>query len=156
MRNLPPLTLVTSDDEPPLLPALSSPFGLASGLGGIFSEIVGCQTERSVIRKNAYLLVSSTNFWAGNSGVSFLGNSVSSSIVDMKILGFFQLGCCFRSWLRSSLWLQFKPYQIAAGAAYLASKFLNMDFSSHHSVWKEFQTSPSVLRDVAQQLMELF
>lgn len=57
MRNLPPLTLVTSDDEPPLLPALSSPFGLASGLGGIFSEIVGCQTERSVIRKNAYLLV---------------------------------------------------------------------------------------------------
>ncbi|XP_059294453.1 cyclin-T1-3-like isoform X2 [Lycium ferocissimum] len=58
--------------------------------------------------------------------------------------------------LRSSLWLQFKPYQIAAGAAYLASKFLNMDFSSHHSVWKEFQTPPNVLRDVAQQLMELF
>ncbi|KAM3248928.1 hypothetical protein T459_08098 [Capsicum annuum] len=58
--------------------------------------------------------------------------------------------------LRSSLWLQFKPYQIAAGAAYLASKFLNMDFSSHHSVWKEFQTPPVVLRDVAQQLMELF
>ncbi|XP_004247372.1 putative cyclin-T1-1 [Solanum lycopersicum] len=58
--------------------------------------------------------------------------------------------------LRSSLWLQFKPYQIAAGAAYLASKFLNMDFASHHSVWKEFQTSPNVLRDVAQQLMELF
>ncbi|PHU21913.1 hypothetical protein BC332_07020 [Capsicum chinense] len=72
------------------------------------------------------------------------------------ILGFFQLGCCIRSWLRSSLWLQFKPYQIAAGAAYLASKFLNMDFSSHHSVWKEFQTPPVVLRDVAQQLMELF
>ncbi|KAK4732330.1 hypothetical protein R3W88_025318 [Solanum pinnatisectum] len=58
--------------------------------------------------------------------------------------------------LRSSLWLQFKPYQIAAGAAYLASKFLNMDFASHHSVWKEFQTPPTVLRDVAQQLMELF
>ncbi|KAH0634069.1 hypothetical protein KY284_036855 [Solanum tuberosum] len=48
--------------------------------------------------------------------------------------------------LRSSLWLQFKPYQIAAGAAYLASKFLNMDFASHHSVWKEFQTPPNVLR----------
>ncbi|KAJ8543252.1 hypothetical protein K7X08_005775 [Anisodus acutangulus] len=58
--------------------------------------------------------------------------------------------------LRSSLWLQFKPYQIAAGAAYLASKFLNMDFASNHSVWKEFQTPPNVLRDVAQQLMELF
>nr|XP_016474192.1 PREDICTED: cyclin-T1-3-like isoform X1 [Nicotiana tabacum] len=58
--------------------------------------------------------------------------------------------------LRSSLWLQFKPYQIAAGAAYLASKFLNMDLASHHSIWKEFQTPPNVLRDVAQQLMELF
>ncbi|KAL3641994.1 hypothetical protein CASFOL_012809 [Castilleja foliolosa] len=58
--------------------------------------------------------------------------------------------------LRSSLWLQFKPHQIAAGAAYLAAKFLNLNLASCHSVWNEFHTSPSVLRDVANQLMELF
>ncbi|KAF3677933.1 putative membrane-associated kinase regulator 1-like [Capsicum annuum] len=94
------------------------------------------------LHRHAY---SRTGYWKDNSSPNW-----------QKILGFFQLGCCIRSWLRSSLWLQFKPYQIAAGAAYLASKFLNMDFSSHHSVWKEFQTPPVVLRDVAQQLMELF
>ncbi|CAN0886985.1 CYCT1-5 [Linum grandiflorum] len=58
--------------------------------------------------------------------------------------------------LRSSLWLQFKPSQIAGGAAYLAAKFLNMDLTCYQNVWKEFQTPPSVLQDVAQQLMELF
>ncbi|KAL2463940.1 cyclin-T1-4 [Forsythia ovata] len=58
--------------------------------------------------------------------------------------------------LRSSLWLQFKPHQIAAGAAYLAAKFLNMNLASCNDVWHEFQTSPSVLKDVAHQLMELF
>ncbi|KAA8548616.1 hypothetical protein F0562_000300 [Nyssa sinensis] len=58
--------------------------------------------------------------------------------------------------LRSSLWLQFKPHQIAAGAACLAAKFLNMDLASYQSIWQEFQTPPSILQDVAQQLMELF
>ncbi|KAL0376597.1 UNVERIFIED_CONTAM: Cyclin-T1-5 [Sesamum calycinum] len=58
--------------------------------------------------------------------------------------------------LRSSLWLQFKPHQIAAGAAYLAAKFLNMNLASCHNVWHEFHTPPSVLKDVAHQLMELF
>ncbi|KAL6970399.1 hypothetical protein U1Q18_030099 [Sarracenia purpurea var. burkii] len=58
--------------------------------------------------------------------------------------------------LRSSLWLQFKPHQIAAGAAYLAAKYLNMDLSSCQKIWMEFQTPPFILEDVAQQLMELF
>ncbi|KAL8222919.1 hypothetical protein R6Q57_020318 [Mikania cordata] len=58
--------------------------------------------------------------------------------------------------LRSSLWLQFKPHQIAAGAAYLAAKSLNMDLTSCQNVWQEFYTPPSVLKDVVQQLMELF
>ncbi|XP_051128041.1 cyclin-T1-3-like isoform X3 [Andrographis paniculata] len=58
--------------------------------------------------------------------------------------------------LRSSLWLQFKPHQIAAGAAYLAGKFLNMNLDSCHAIWNEFHTPPSVLKDVAHQLMELF
>ncbi|KAI3496527.1 hypothetical protein L1887_38892 [Cichorium endivia] len=58
--------------------------------------------------------------------------------------------------LRSSLWLQFKPHQIAAGAAYLAARSLNMDLTSYQNVWQEFYTPPSVLKDVVQQLMELF
>lgn len=58
--------------------------------------------------------------------------------------------------LRSSLWLQFKPHQIAAGAAYLAAKYLNMDLASCQNIWMEFQTPPIILEDVAQQLMELF
>ncbi|KAF8401680.1 hypothetical protein HHK36_012626 [Tetracentron sinense] len=57
--------------------------------------------------------------------------------------------------LRSSLWLQFKPHQIAAGAAYLAAKYLNFDLASYQSMWQEFQTTPSILQDVVQQLMEL-
>ncbi|TYI41524.1 hypothetical protein ES332_A01G032800v1 [Gossypium tomentosum] len=58
--------------------------------------------------------------------------------------------------LRSSLWLQFKPHHIAAGAAYLAAKFLNFDLASYHDLWLEFQTTPAILQDVSQQLMELF
>ncbi|PSR85373.1 Cyclin-T1-4 like [Actinidia chinensis var. chinensis] len=58
--------------------------------------------------------------------------------------------------LRSSLWLQFKPHQIAAGAAYLAARHLNMDLASYQHIWMEFQTPPFILEDVAQQLMELF
>ncbi|XP_057538632.1 cyclin-T1-4-like isoform X1 [Amaranthus tricolor] len=57
---------------------------------------------------------------------------------------------------RSSLWLQFKPHQIAAGVVYVAAKMLNMNFDSCLSIWQEFQTPPAVLQDVAQQLMELF
>ncbi|KAI9115124.1 hypothetical protein K1719_014137 [Acacia pycnantha] len=58
--------------------------------------------------------------------------------------------------LRSSLWLQFKPHDIAAGAAHLAAKFLNMDLSSYRNIWQEFETTPSIIQDVTQQLMELF
>lgn len=68
----------------------------------------------------------------------------------------FHLGCCIFSWLRSSLWLQFKPHHIAAGAAYLAAKILNLDVASYQYIWQEFQTTPAILQDVAQQLMELF
>ena len=47
--------------------------------------------------------------------------------------------------LRSSLWLQFKPHQIAAGAAYLAARYLNMDLASYQNIWMEFQTPPFIL-----------
>ncbi|WMV47697.1 hypothetical protein MTR67_041082 [Solanum verrucosum] len=162
---------VTPDEKPSLL-ALSSPFGLVGGLGSIFSK--DCRmprSQRSLLGKNV-LLVFRTNFWSRNGGVSFLGNFVSSFMVDMKnSVAAFVVGKrklprlallafphdskqLLMDPLRSSLWLQFKPYQIAAGAAYLASKFLNMDFASHHSVWKEFQTPPNVLR-VKHSFMEL-
>lgn len=58
--------------------------------------------------------------------------------------------------LRSSLCLQFKPQHIAAGAAFLAANFLNVDLSSNQTMWQEFQTTPTILQDVVQQLRELF
>ncbi|KOM36130.1 hypothetical protein LR48_Vigan02g228000 [Vigna angularis] len=48
--------------------------------------------------------------------------------------------------LRSSLWLQFKPHHIAAGAAYLAAKFLNIDLTGYQNIWQEFQTTPTILQ----------
>ncbi|GMN46640.1 hypothetical protein TIFTF001_015819 [Ficus carica] len=79
-------------------------------------------------------------------------------LINVKIC---MLGCtrdnyCCSRWLRSSLWLQFKPHHIAAGAAYLAAKFLHMDLGSYQNIWQEFQTTPDILQDVTQQLMELF
>ncbi|MFQ6620826.1 hypothetical protein Gotur_002748 [Gossypium turneri] len=53
---------------------------------------------------------------------------------------------CSVDGLRSSLWLQFKPHHIAAGAAYLAAKFLNFDLASYHDIWREFQTTPAILQ----------
>ncbi|XP_041011128.1 cyclin-T1-5-like isoform X1 [Juglans microcarpa x Juglans regia] len=58
--------------------------------------------------------------------------------------------------LRSSLWLQFKSHHIAAGAVFLAAKFLNLDLTSYQNIWQEFQTTPEIIQDVSQQLMELF
>nr|ACG48003.1 hypothetical protein [Zea mays] len=57
--------------------------------------------------------------------------------------------------LRSSLWLQFKPHHIAAGAAFLAAKFLHYDITFHPNFWHEFKTSPYIVQDVVQQLKEL-
>ncbi|KAF8392454.1 hypothetical protein HHK36_022796 [Tetracentron sinense] len=56
------------------------------------------------------------------------------------------MGKCFCR-LRSSLWLQFKPHHIAAGAAYLAAKFLNFELAHHQSMWQEFQTTPFILQE---------
>ncbi|XP_062211536.1 cyclin-T1-4-like [Phragmites australis] len=57
--------------------------------------------------------------------------------------------------LRSSLWLQFKPHHIAAGAAFLAAKFLRYDITFNPNFWHEFKTTPYVVQDVVQQLKEL-
>ncbi|WVZ70888.1 hypothetical protein U9M48_019517 [Paspalum notatum var. saurae] len=61
-----------------------------------------------------------------------------------------------RAWpLQSLLWLQFKPHHIAAGAAFLAAKFLRYDIMFHSNFWHEFKTSPYIVQDVVQQLKEL-
>lgn len=52
--------------------------------------------------------------------------------------------------LQSSLWLQYKPHHIAAGAAYLASKFLKIDLTAYHNIWQEFGATPSILRGTLQ------
>ncbi|XP_021312200.1 cyclin-T1-4 [Sorghum bicolor] len=57
--------------------------------------------------------------------------------------------------LQSSLWLQFKPHHIAAGAAFLAARFLHFDITFHPNFWHEFKTSPYFVQDVVQQLKEL-
>ncbi|CAO2183895.1 unnamed protein product [Urochloa humidicola] len=57
--------------------------------------------------------------------------------------------------LQSSLWLQFKPHHIAAGAAFLAAKFLRYDITFHPNFWHEFKTTPYIVQDVVQQLKEL-
>lgn len=60
--------------------------------------------------------------------------------------------------LRSLLWLQFRPHHIAAGAAFLAARVLNMDFSSNGALgwWQEFQTTPAILDNVVRQMLELY
>jgi len=54
--------------------------------------------------------------------------------------------------LRSSLWLQFKPLHIAAGAAYLAAKLLNFDLAFYQNIWQEFETTPAILQGSSTQL----
>lgn len=56
---------------------------------------------------------------------------------------------------RSSLCLQFKPRHIAAGAVLLAAKCLNYELALYPSFWHEFRTTPAILQDIVQQLMEL-
>lgn len=64
--------------------------------------------------------------------------------------GFLKLRNVLFCRLRSSLWLQFKPHHIAAGAAHLAAKFLNMDLAAYQNIWKEFETTPSILQGTPQ------
>ncbi|KAL6884508.1 hypothetical protein ACP4OV_010444 [Aristida adscensionis] len=57
--------------------------------------------------------------------------------------------------LRSSLWLQFKSHHIAAGAAFLAAKFLRYDITFLPNFWNEFKSTPYIVQEVVEQLREL-
>ncbi|KAL5542553.1 hypothetical protein UlMin_010263 [Ulmus minor] len=60
--------------------------------------------------------------------------------------------------LRTSLCLQFKPHHIAAGAIFLAAKFLKVKLPSEgdNIWWQEFDVNPRQLEEVSNQMLELY
>ncbi|KAL8093382.1 hypothetical protein AgCh_035307 [Apium graveolens] len=59
--------------------------------------------------------------------------------------------------LRTSLCLQFKPHHIAAGAIFLAGKFLKVKLPSDGLIWRqEFDVHPHQLEEVSNQMLELY
>ncbi|TVU50264.1 hypothetical protein EJB05_01630 [Eragrostis curvula] len=60
--------------------------------------------------------------------------------------------------LRTSLCLQFKPHHIAAGAIFLAAKFLKMKPPSDGDKvwWQDFEVTPRQLEEVSNQMLELY
>ncbi|KAK4766694.1 hypothetical protein SAY87_008336 [Trapa incisa] len=60
--------------------------------------------------------------------------------------------------LRTSLCLQFKPHHIAAGAIFLAAKFLKVKLPSDGEKvwWQEFTVTPRQLEEVSNQMLELY
>ncbi|CAA6669478.1 unnamed protein product [Spirodela intermedia] len=60
--------------------------------------------------------------------------------------------------LRTSLCLQYEPHHIAAGAIFLAAKFLKVKLPSDGDRvwWQEFDVSPRQLEDVSNQMLELY
>ncbi|KAJ1265370.1 hypothetical protein BS78_08G071700 [Paspalum vaginatum] len=60
--------------------------------------------------------------------------------------------------LRTSLCLQFEPHHIAAGAIFLAAKFLKVKLPSDGDKvwWQDFDVTPRQLEEVSSQMMELY
>ncbi|XP_047316986.1 cyclin-T1-3-like isoform X2 [Impatiens glandulifera] len=60
--------------------------------------------------------------------------------------------------LRTSLCLQLKPHHIAAGAIFLAAKFLKVKLPSDGDKvwWQEFDVTPRQLEEVSNQMLELY
>lgn len=60
--------------------------------------------------------------------------------------------------LRTSLCLQFKPHHVAAGAIFLAAKFLKVKLPSdgERVWWQEFDVTPRQLEEVSNQMLELY
>ncbi|KAJ0098768.1 hypothetical protein Patl1_20378 [Pistacia atlantica] len=60
--------------------------------------------------------------------------------------------------LRTSLCLQFKPHHVAAGAIFLAAKFLKVKLPSdgERVWWQEFEVTPRQLEEVSNQMLELY
>ncbi|PON63764.1 Cyclin [Parasponia andersonii] len=60
--------------------------------------------------------------------------------------------------LKTSLCLQFKPHHIAAGAIFLAAKFLKVKLPSDGEKvwWLEFDVTPRQLEEISNQMLELY
>ncbi|XP_054812109.1 cyclin-T1-3-like isoform X2 [Prosopis cineraria] len=60
--------------------------------------------------------------------------------------------------LRTCLCLQFQPHHIAAGAIFLAAKFLKVKLPSdgERVWWQEFDVTPRQLEEVSNQMLELY
>ncbi|CAL9187707.1 unnamed protein product [Musa hybrid cultivar] len=60
--------------------------------------------------------------------------------------------------LRTSLCLQFKSHHIAAGAIFLAAKFLKVKLPSDGEKvwWQEFDVTPRQLEEISNQMLELY
>lgn len=60
--------------------------------------------------------------------------------------------------LRTSLCLQYKPHHIAAGAIFLAAKFLKVKLPNDGEVvwWQAFEVTPAQLEDISNQMLELY
>ncbi|KAL6851910.1 hypothetical protein ACP4OV_020095 [Aristida adscensionis] len=60
--------------------------------------------------------------------------------------------------LRTSLCLQFEPHHIAAGAIFLAAKFLKVKLPSDGDKiwWQSFDVTPRQLEEVSNQMLELY
>jgi cyclin T len=60
--------------------------------------------------------------------------------------------------LRTSLCLQFKPHEIAAGVIFLAAKFLKVKLPSDGRVawWQEFKVTLRQLEEISNQILELY
>ncbi|XP_039839420.1 cyclin-T1-4-like isoform X2 [Panicum virgatum] len=60
--------------------------------------------------------------------------------------------------LRTSLCLQFEPHHIAAGAIFLAAKFLKMKLPAEGDKiwWQDFDVTPRQLEEVSNQMLELY
>ncbi|XP_044468831.1 cyclin-T1-3-like [Mangifera indica] len=60
--------------------------------------------------------------------------------------------------LRTSLCLQFRPHHVAAGAIFLAAKFLKVKLPSdgERMWWQEFEVTPHQLEEVSNQMLELY
>lgn len=65
---------------------------------------------------------------------------------------------CWVCRMRTSLCLQFKPHQIAAGVIFLAAKFLKVKLPSDGRVawWQEFKVTPRQLEEISNQILELY
>ncbi|XP_002992165.2 cyclin-T1-4 [Selaginella moellendorffii] len=60
--------------------------------------------------------------------------------------------------LKTTLFLQFKPHHIAAGAIFLGAKFLKLKLpgDGEKAWWREFRVTPRQLEEVSNQMLELY